>query len=66
MCSTAQGTTLDYKLAFARAQEHQPDRLDTIFRQSRVTFAPNVTPTSIDPDNIQANPLNENIAQLRR
>lgn len=59
---TAQGATLDYKLAFARAQEHQPDRLDTVFRQSRVTFAPNVTSSSIDLDNIQANPLNENIA----
>lgn len=59
---TSHGATLDYKLAFARAEEHQPDRLDTVFRQSRVTFAPNVTPTSIDPDNIQANPLNENIA----
>ena len=27
-----------------------------------MNFAPNVTPTSIDPDNIQANPLNEDLA----
>jgi TonB-dependent receptor len=33
----------------------------TTFRQGNVTFAPNVTPTSIDPDNVQANPLNENL-----
>lgn len=60
---TTQGATLDYKLSFARSQEHQPDRLDTVFRQSRVDFAPNVTPSSIDPDNIQANPRNEDIGR---
>ena len=36
--------------------------MTTTFRQANVNFAPNVTPTSIDPDNIQANPLNEDIA----
>lgn len=58
----ASGATLDYKLTWSRAQEHQPDRLDTVFRQSRVTFNPNVSASSIDPDNIQANPLNENLS----
>lgn len=57
------GTTVDYRLSWARAQEHQPDRLDTIFRQSKVTFAPNVSASSIDPDNIQANPLNEDLSK---
>jgi TonB-dependent receptor len=57
------GVTLDYRLSWARAEEHQPDRLDTVFRQSKVTFAPNVSAASIDPDNIQANPLNEDIGK---
>lgn len=59
---TPGGTTLDYRLAWSFAEEHQPDRLDTVFRQSRVQFAPNVTASSIDPDNVQANPLNDNLA----
>ena len=57
--------TLDYRLTWARAQEDQPDRLDTIFRQRDVTFAPNVSAASIDPDNIQANPLNADLSKPR-
>ncbi len=60
-----QGMLLDYRLGWARAQEHQPDRLDTIFRQSGVTFAPNVSANSIDPENIQPNPLNDDINRVR-
>ena len=41
--------------------QFDPLTMTTTFRQSRVTFAPNVTPTSIDPDNIQANPQNEDV-----
>ena len=59
---TSGGTALDYRVTWSEAEEHQPDRLDTVFRQSRVLFAPNVSPTSIDPDNVQANPLNDNLA----
>jgi TonB-dependent receptor len=51
-----QNTTVDYRLAWAYAAEDQPDRLDTNFRQSGISFSPNVSPTSIDPKNIQANP----------
>lgn len=47
--------TLDYRATWASSQEEQPDRIDTIFRQTRVTFAPNVSAASIDPDNIQPN-----------
>ena len=47
---------LDYKLAWAESEENQPDRLDTIFRQTNINFAPNVSATSIDPENIQPNP----------
>ncbi|MEZ5346228.1 MAG: TonB-dependent receptor [Pyrinomonadaceae bacterium] len=53
---------IDYKVSYAFADEAEPNRLDTTFRQRNVDFNPNVTPNSIDPDNIQANPLNENIS----
>ena len=56
------GTTLDYRLAWAHSREDQPDRLDTIFRQTRITFAPNVSASSIDPENIQPNPSADNPA----
>lgn len=48
-------STLDYRATWAASKEDQPDRLDTIFRQSGVAFAPNVSAGSIDPDNIQPN-----------
>jgi TonB-dependent receptor len=50
---------LSWRLIFDHAEEDEPDRLDTTFRQDDVEFNPNVSPDSIDPDNIQANPLNE-------
>ncbi|MCB1025669.1 MAG: TonB-dependent receptor, partial [Acidobacteria bacterium] len=53
---------IDYKVSYAYADEEEPNRLDTTFRQKKVKFAPNVTPNSIDPNNIQANPLNEDLA----
>jgi TonB-dependent receptor len=52
----AGAATVDYRLAWAEALEHQPDRLDTIFRQTGVTFAPNLSASTIDPRNIQPNP----------
>jgi TonB-dependent receptor len=55
-------TTVDYRLAWAHSREDQPDRLDTIFRQSRINFTPNVSATSIDPKNIQPNPSSDNPA----
>ena len=48
-------TTFDYRATWATAKEDQPDRIDTIFRQTRVTFSPNVSASAIDPDNIQPN-----------
>jgi TonB-dependent receptor len=57
-----QKTTIDYRFAWARSEEDQPDRLDTIFRQSKISFSPNVSPTSIDPTNIQPNPSANNPA----
>jgi TonB-dependent receptor len=58
-------TTLDYRLAWAQSREDQPDRLDTIFRQSGITFTPNVSASSIDPENIQPNPSADNPATAR-
>lgn len=59
---TQSGLTLDYRLSWAQSREEQPDRLDTIFRQSRISFSPNVSASSIDPGNIQANPSSDNPA----
>ncbi len=56
------GTTLDYRVSRAQSREEQPDRLDTIFRQTRIQFAPNVSASSIDPNNIQPNPSTDNPA----
>jgi TonB-dependent receptor len=49
-------TFVDYRLGWSQAAEFQPDRLDTIFRQTGINFTPNVSAGSIDPDNIQPNP----------
>jgi TonB-dependent receptor len=54
-------TVVDYQVLGAYSDQYDPLTMTTTFRQSRVVFAPNVTPTSIDPDNVQANPLNENV-----
>jgi TonB-dependent receptor len=55
------GSTLEFRASTAYGDEAEPNHQDTTFRQSKVSFNPNVTASSIDPDNIQANPLNENI-----
>jgi hypothetical protein len=35
--------------------------MTTTFRESRVTFAPNVSPTSIDANNVQGNPTDDDV-----
>src|SRR5262249_10560019 len=52
-------STLEYQVSGAYSDQSDPLTMTTTFREPRVTFAPNVTPTSIDPDNVQANPLND-------
>ncbi len=52
---------VDWRLLGAYSDQYDPLTMSTTFRQSNVNFAPNVTPASIDPTNIQANPLNEDI-----
>jgi TonB-dependent receptor len=55
-------TDLDFRLSWARASESTPDQRYSVFLQEDVEFAPNVSPGAIDPDNIQANPQNEDFA----
>jgi TonB-dependent receptor len=54
---------VNFRLAWNQSQEKTPDQLTSTFRQKKVNFAPNVSPGSIDPDNIQANPLNEDYSK---
>ena len=55
------GAFLDYRLAYAFAEEIQPDRLDTIFRQTNINFSPDIS----DPENIQPNPSADVSANAR-
>jgi TonB-dependent receptor len=55
-------TTIDYQLLGAYSDQVDPLTMTTTFRETRVTFAPNVSATSIDPANVQANPQNDNPA----
>lgn len=53
--------SLTWRGSFSKAELDTPYRLESTFRQTGVTFAPNVTATAIDPNNIQANPANQNL-----
>lgn len=55
-------TILDYQVLGAYSDQTDPLTTTTTFRHTNVNFLPNVTPTSIDPDNIQVNPQNEVLA----
>ncbi len=50
---------IDYRLNWNKSQEETPNQINSAFIQEDVEFDPNVSPGSIDPNNIQANPLNE-------
>jgi TonB-dependent receptor len=56
------GGTFDYKLVGAYSDQVDPLTMTKTFRHTNVNFEPNVTPNSIDPDNVQANPLNESLS----
>jgi TonB-dependent receptor len=58
----AGATTVDYQILGAYSDQVDPLTMTTTFRQSNVNFAPNVSATAIDPNNVQANPQNENLA----
>jgi TonB-dependent receptor len=53
------GMQFSFDVAYSYANEDEPDSYYTTFIQEDVEFAPNVSPDSIDPSNINANPLNE-------
>jgi TonB-dependent receptor len=54
---------LDYRVMYNKSQEETPDQYTSAFVMEDVEFDPNVSPDSIDPNNIQANPLNEQADQ---
>jgi TonB-dependent receptor len=56
-------TELDFRLSWSRASEKNPDSRYSAFLQEDVEFEPNVSPDLIDPDNIQANPQNEDFGE---
>ena len=55
---------LQWHGSFSNAKLDTPYRLESTFRQTGVTFAPNVTTTFIDPNNVQANPQNQDLAKF--
>jgi TonB-dependent receptor len=57
-------TTVDYQLLGAYSDQFDPLTMTTVFRQTNITYAPNVTATSIDENNVQANPQNEALANF--
>ena len=52
-------SSLDFRMAFNRSKEETPGEYESAFIQEDVEFDPNVSADEIDPDNIQANPLNQ-------
>jgi len=55
---------IDYHLMWNRSSEETIHQFTSAFEQEDVVFDPNVSPDSIDPNNIQANPLNERAADF--
>jgi len=55
---------LDYRLMYNKSSEGTPNQYTSSFVMEDVVFDPNVSPDSIDPNNIQANPLNEQVDQF--
>jgi TonB-dependent receptor len=56
-------TVINYHLAWNKSTEQTPNQFIAAFIQEDVEFDPNVSPDSINPNNIQANPLNEDVAE---
>ncbi|MGB5999154.1 MAG: TonB-dependent receptor, partial [Thermoanaerobaculia bacterium] len=57
-------SSYDYRVAWNRAEETTPDQVTSVFIQEDVDFNSNVTPNSINPNNIQTNPGNEDINEF--
>jgi TonB-dependent receptor len=58
-------TVITYRAAWNKSKEWTPDQVTSSFRQKSVLFDPNVSPTSIDPNNIQANPTNQDVSKFK-
>jgi TonB-dependent receptor len=56
-------TVINFRVAWNKGQERTPNQVTSEFKQEDVEFNPNVSPGSIDPDNIRANPANEDYSQ---
>ncbi len=54
-----ESAVIDYRLNWNKSSEETPNQINSAFIQEDVEFDPNVSPGSINPNNIQANPLNE-------
>ena len=57
-------SSFDYRVVWSRSGETTPDQISSVFEQEDVFFDPNVTPDSINPNNIQTNPGNEDINEF--
>ncbi|HEY7182056.1 MAG TPA: TonB-dependent receptor [Blastocatellia bacterium] len=53
--------SLAWRASYSGATLNTPYRLESTFRQNGVTFAPNAGGATIDPNNLQANPINQNV-----
>jgi TonB-dependent receptor len=57
-------TVIDYRLMWNKSSEETPNQVTSAFIQEDVEFVTNVSPDNIDPNNIQAVPLNEDPAEF--
>ena len=55
---------LDYRLMYNKSSEETINQLTSVFIQEDIEYLTNVSPDNIDPNNIQAIPLNESAAEL--
>lgn len=56
-------STFAYRAAWNKSSETTPDQVTSAFEQGDVLFDPNVSPGNIDPNNIRANPLNQDLSE---
>ncbi len=59
-----ESTVIDYRLMWNKSSEETPNQVTSAFIQEDVEFVTNVGPNHINPDNIQAVPLNEDPAEF--
>ena len=55
---------LDYRLMYNKSSEETINQLTSVFLQEDIEYLTNVSPDHINPDNIQAIPLNEDAAEM--